>query len=272
MRKIFAICFASLLLGTISRAQTATTSPSTAPAQQPAASQVVPSGQSQTPQQTTPRVPPGSIIPVQLMKTIDSKKARPGEEIEVKVTQDMKNGKGEVLIPKDTKVFGHITEAQKRTKEQKESELGITFERAALGGTDVAMPMSIQAVIVPPSQSTQNNEASGEGNSGPVSPPSGGQTPQSAPYARSGGMGPGGTQEVPTNSMPGTDWPSNNQTNNQSKTNTRQPITGNTQGVVGDPNLKLSTATTGSQPSVVSSEKNNVKLESGTVMLLRVTQ
>src|ERR1700751_1872382 len=122
MNKIFTISVATLLLGTLSYAQSSASSSSTGQGQPPTATQSVPPAQPQSPQQTPLRVAPGSVIPVQLTKTIDSKKARPGEEIEARVTQDMKNGNGEVLVPKDTKVVGHITEAQKRTKQQKESE------------------------------------------------------------------------------------------------------------------------------------------------------
>jgi hypothetical protein len=49
-------------------------------------------------------------------------------------------------------------------------------------------------------------------------------------------------------------------------------ITGNTQGVVGIENLKLSAAPDATQGSVVSSEKSNVKLDDGTFLLLRVNQ
>ena len=59
---------------------------------------------------------------------------------------------------------------------------------------------------------------------------------------------------------------------NDAQTRGQQPITGNTQGVVGIPNLKLSTEPNPTQGSLLSSEKNNVKLDSGTVLLLRVNQ
>ena len=52
----------------------------------------------------------------------------------------------------------------------------------------------------------------------------------------------------------------------------RPQITGNTQGVVGISNLKLEPAKTAAQGSVLSSEKNNVKVESGTMLLLKVNQ
>jgi hypothetical protein len=56
----------------------------------------------------------------------------------------------------------------------------------------------------------------------------------------------------------------------QAGTNAQPAINGNTQGVVGISNLKLSAAADATQGSVLSSEKNNVKLDSGTLMLLRV--
>jgi hypothetical protein len=180
MKTILGLCFASFLLGAIAQGQTAPPAATPAQGQQPMAGQSAqPSTQAQSAQPNVPRVAPGSVIPVQLTKTIDSKKAKAGEEIEVKVTQDMKNDNGEILVPKDTKVLGHITEAQKRSKEQKESELGITFERAMMNGSEVPMPMSIQAIIVPPPQNTTSNAAAD--NSGAMSAPSGGGAPQAAP-------------------------------------------------------------------------------------------
>jgi type IV secretory pathway VirB10-like protein len=60
------------------------------------------------------KIAPGSVIPVTLAKTIDAKKVKPGEEVDAKVTQDLKSGTGEVVVPKDTKIVGKITEAQPR--------------------------------------------------------------------------------------------------------------------------------------------------------------
>jgi hypothetical protein len=53
---------------------------------------------------------------------------------------------------------------------------------------------------------------------------------------------------------------------------TRPNITGNTQGVIGISNLKLEAGQSATQGSVLSSEKNNVKVESGTMLLLKVIQ
>jgi hypothetical protein len=59
----------------------------------------------------------------------------------------------------------------------------------------------------------------------------------------------------------------------QSQANGQPPITGNTQGVIGMSNVKLESGSQNSQQgSVLTSEKNNVKIEKGTMLLLRVNQ
>ena len=106
------------------------------------------------------RLAPGSVIPVQLTKTIDAKKAKTGDQVVAKVMHDMRSSTGEVVIPKDTKVIGHIIEAQPRTKEQKESELALAFDRTITkDGQETEIPMSIQAVV-----GLENNQYGGGGN------------------------------------------------------------------------------------------------------------
>jgi len=225
-------------------------------------SQSVPSSQPQT--STRPWITPGSVIPVQLTKTIDAKKIKTGDPVEAKVTQDMKNGNGQLVVPKDTKVVGHVTEAQVRSKEQKESQVGIAFDHAVLkNGGDEQLPMSIQAIISPTGMNSNAGSGASDTSNQPAAAPSGGGT-----YGNSGGrsgMG-GGSQPQPSTTSARSDAPNDAQARGQ------QPITGNTQGVVGIPNLKLSTEPNPTQGSLLSSEKNNVKLDSGTVLLLRVNQ
>jgi hypothetical protein len=206
------------------------------------------------------RLAPGSVIPVELAKTIDAKKVKAGDEVVAKVTQDMKSNSGEVILAKDTKFVGHVTEAQPRSKEQKESQVGITFDRAVLkNGSEMQMPMSIQAIIGP-----QNN------NGGAGQPPE--QAPGGRTAGSSSGQAPGmrgsGTQSAPRSSGGGYDA-----SDTEAGKGARPPITAETRGVVGMPNLNLqSEGQAPNQGSVVTSEKNNVKLDSGTMLLLRVNQ
>jgi hypothetical protein len=219
-----------------------------------------------------PRIAPGSVIPVQLTKTVDAKKAKTGDQVEAKVTQDVKTENGAVIVPKDTKVVGHVTEAQARSKEQKESQVGIAFDHAVLkNGGDMPLPMSIQAVIGSNNSgsSNSNNAASSENANQSPSVPSGGMPGNG--NTRAGGMGTGNPAENP-NSSNRNNLPDSQSGTNQGRPGTQQPITGETRGVVGIADLQLSTEPTADKGSVLTSEKNNVKLESGTLMLLRVNQ
>ncbi len=211
------------------------------------------------------RIAPGSVIPVQLTKTVDAKKAKSGDQVVAKVTMDMKTQSGEVLVPKDTKVIGHVTEAQARNKEQKESQLAIAFDRAVTkDGNDMQMPMSIQAVIGP----QQNNNNQSESGAAPSGAPSGGNMPSgSSAGGRSPGMSGGSSSPPPAPESAGA--PAETQNGGG---NSRPQINAQTQGVIGISNLTLSPAASNTQGSVMTSEKNNVKLESGTMLLLKVSK
>jgi hypothetical protein len=215
---------------------------------------------------SSPRIAPGSVIAVLLTKSIDARKVKSGDEVEARVTQDMKIGNGEVVVLKNTKVVGHITKAQARSKEQKESQVGVAFDHVVMkDGGDMTLPMTIQAIIAPPNWNPENNNTDSESARQPVSAPSAGGAPGNS-GGRSVGMGPTAPQPAPNAPAVSVGEPSSSQTG----VNTRPPITGNTQGVVGISNLELSAAGSTAQGSIISSEKNNVKLEGGTLMLLRV--
>jgi hypothetical protein len=207
------------------------------------------------PEPGTPRIAPGIVIPVKLTKTVDARKAKPGDQVIVTVTQDLKTNSGEVIVPKDTKIVGHVTEAQARTKEQKESELGIAFDDAMATHGELKQLMSIQAIIAPPDDDSGNGGGNAQG--GPVT---GGGTTTSPMSGRSPLSGAAPPRPLSTS---GTDA--------QAAGNARPPINGNTQGVIGMPGLKLEANTQNATlGSVVSSGKGSVKLESGTLMLLHV--
>jgi hypothetical protein len=208
------------------------------------------------------RIASGSVIPVTLTKTVDAKKAKVGEPVTAKVTSDLKSNAGEVLLAKNTKVIGHITEVQPRTKEQKESQLAIEFDQTvANDGAQMQMPMSIQAII-----SFQNNSSNnaGQDSTGGASQPSVGGGSGPVPGGRSMGGSSAPASASSSGGMNDSGAPAG------SSSNSRPAITAQTQGVIGISNLTLNPASTPAQGSILSSEKNNVKLESDTMMLLRV--
>ena len=271
MKTVLISIFAGITLVGIAAAQ-GTAMPN-APASQPQGSapaqptpQTAPTQSPAPPAGAPTRIAPGSVIPVSLTKTIDAKKAKTGDEVVAKVTQDMKSTSGEVLVPKDTKVMGHVTEAQPRNKEQKESQVGIVFDRAVMkDGSAMQIPMSIQAIIGEQGNDQNNDQNGGGGNSGAT-------VRSSSPGATGGtrsGMGGSAPAPAPSSTSTGDNLPNSAPTGK----NSRPPITAQTEGVVGISDLKLNpTASNAAEGSVVSSDKNNVKLESGTMILLRVSQ
>ena len=92
----------------------------------------------------------GTIIPVELPKSIDSKKAKVGDEVTAKVISDVRSG-GAVAIPRGSRLIGKITQANARAKGDATSSLGIVFDRAVLkNGSALSLVTTIQAVIAPP--------------------------------------------------------------------------------------------------------------------------
>jgi hypothetical protein len=277
MKKLFLREIAAgLLLCGVCIAQDTATPPSSNPSPQSPQTQQAPTPDNAAPQpQQTPqdsrtpaepqaqprRIAPGSVIPVQLSKTVDAKKVKIGDEVEAKVTQDMKSVSGEVLVAKDTKVVGHVTEAQAHTKDQKESQVGIAFDSAVMKDGTVSLPMSIQAIIAP-----QNPNSDNAGTGGGGAPPPSSDSASNGAGRSGGGGGMSGRTSPPSSGIPG------GQPSGNSDGSTRPPITANTQGIVGIPNYQLSTTGDEAHGSVVRSEKNNVKLESGTLLLLKVNQ
>jgi hypothetical protein len=247
-----------LTLSLIAAGQDTTPSSSAPKAQNPMPAQAAPSSAAQS----RTRIAPGSVIPVELTKSIDAKKVKTGDEVQAEVTKDLKAEDGEVIVPKNTKVVGRVTESQPRNKEQKGSQVGIAFDHAVMkNGGDVSLPMSIQAIIAPSYLSGGNSGGSAEG------------TAQPSPGAGSGGMAPGNNSNRSGVGAPQAASPSASTDDvSNPAPGTRQPITGNTQGVLGIPDLKLSSTADGTQGSIVSSQKNNVKLDGGTLLLLRVNQ
>ena len=287
MKNFLAVAFMGALLCAVALAQSTTPSPAEPGAAQPPAAQPVPQASqaptpapTQAPQTSQPatspqpggtkaqpagakKIAPGSVIPVQLTKTVDAKKAKTGDEVVAKVTQDMKTSTGELLVPKDTKVFGKVTEAQPRSKDQKESQLAIAFDHAVTkDGTNLQLPMSIQAIVGP-----QNNQAA-EGGGDQGAAPSGG-----APSAGAGGRSPmAGGSTPPPSASPSAVAGAPPSDSAPVANGGRPPINAQTTGVIGLSNINLSPNSNATQGSVVTSEKNNVKLESGTLLLLRVNQ
>jgi hypothetical protein len=231
-----------------------------------------------------PAKPKGSYMLVELSNGLKAKKLKVGDKVKAEVSQDVVS-RGKVIIPVETKLVGHVTEVSARDSAHPESRLGIVFDRILLKHFhDIDFEAVVQAVSQPVIRRSRVDEPS------QMLPPSmvgGGLRQSSTP---TGGRGNTGAQgRTPSNSGAST---------GASLTTLEAPITvkespsthaessgallevgssgapmsvGMPQGVFGLKGLSLSTAPSASTPGpVIVSNTENVKLDSGTQILLRV--
>ena len=88
----------------------------------------------------------GTKIDATLATSLDAKRSRPGDEVEVRTEEDIKQD-GKVVLKKGTHLVGHVTQAQPRANGQSQSQLGILFDHAVLkNGQEVPFNASIEAL------------------------------------------------------------------------------------------------------------------------------
>src|SRR5260370_42256359 len=93
----------------------------------------------------------GTVINAALNSSIDSKKVKPGEQITAHTTEAVRSTDGRAILPKGTKLVGHVTQASARSNGQGEAVLAIQFDKAVLkDGQEVPLNVVIiQAVAAP---------------------------------------------------------------------------------------------------------------------------
>ena len=195
-------------------------------------------------------VPPGTTVQVELIKAVDSHKAKAGDEVVAKVTQDVKSD-DKVVLPKGSKVMGKVTQAQGRAKGQNESQLGLAFDSAILkDGTQVPISFAIQAVA---DSSAAMAQAALDAQSASTSISMSNNAPGGGMAGRPGL----GSQ---AQGAPGADL----HAGNAASTNHGEALTSSSQGTIGLPDFTLSSGT------LITSSTKNVRLERETRLVLRV--
>ncbi len=193
------------------------------------------------------------VIPVQLSKSLDSRKLKAGDPIEAKITVELRAPDG-TIIPRGSRVTGHVTEASSRAKGDAQSSLGIVFDQFVLkDGKSIPLKANIQAVGPPP------NFAPGPTAMGSPSP-----TPTTGAHGPMGGAAPPGGLAPPPSSFPGSasGGPQPSPSSRGQQTSGELPL--DTTGVVGIHGLEMGPSST------LTSGGKQVKLESGSQILLRV--
>ena len=233
----------------------------------------------------------GSTMQAELTRPLDAKKAKVGDQVMARTTEDVKS-EGKVVLRKGSKLIGHVTQAKAKAKGESESSLGIVFDKAVPkgGGPEVPVRAVIQAVAAGQAQTAASAHevdtmASG---SGMAMGQAGAGRPARSGGAASGGLvggvgstvgstaGVGGSAVGNAGGAAGGAVGSTVNTGvgaagSAAGLNTAGQLTSTSSGAIGLQGLNLSSAAANStQGSLITSVDRNVRLESGTQMLLRV--
>ena len=221
----------------------------------------------------------GTAMNAALSQPVDAKKNKPGDPVTAKTTEATKSD-GKVVIPKGSKLVGHVTECKQRGKEEKEKEsaLGIVFDKAILkNGEEIPLNVTVQALAGAQSATTTSvggddlssgggavgsARASGGGALGGVRSTAGGAAGAVTNTAANAGGVAGGAVNSTANAAGAT-------RGTVGGLNAAGQLTSNSQGVFGLQGLNLTSAASNStQGSLITSTSRNVHLDSGTQLLL----
>jgi hypothetical protein len=107
----------------------------------------------------------GTILYLELSKTVDAKKAKIGDPVKALLLTDVVSH-GKIAVRRDSRLIGHVTEAQAQTKDNPESRLGIVFDRILVKhGPEV--PLSSVLLAVRPSARLQTEAPPTASSHGP---------------------------------------------------------------------------------------------------------
>src|SRR6266436_3059140 len=225
----------------------------------------------------------GTAFNAALTSPIDSKKCKPGDPVNAHSTEAVKS-EGKTVIPKGSKLVGHVTQASARARGESESSLGIVFDKAILkNGQEIPLNAGIQAIASAESTASA---------AGPDMGTMGGTGGSAAGSGSTGGRGAlggvtstaGAAAGTVTNTAANVGGAAGGAVNSGANAggsitgaskgaagglNAAGQLTSNSQGVFGLNGLNLSTAASNAtQGAVITSAGKNVHLDGGTRMLL----
>jgi hypothetical protein len=100
---------------------------------------------------TPTKVPPGTALPVRFVRSVDAKRARPGDRVIAKTLQIVFLRAGQRL-PKGTLLVGHVVDAQpyhfdpEPYAHQKASSISIHFDQIVNGDMSLPVKLSVRAL------------------------------------------------------------------------------------------------------------------------------
>jgi len=268
MRKlIFAISLA-VICATASFAQTARSSSSASAS----------SNSSVSKQGRQVNIQSDTQVAAQLENTLDVRHAKPGDRVVMKTLQPIKQN-GETIVPKGSRLVGHVTDVAQRTRSNGESRIGIALDSLQRGSTNIPITGSIVSVTQASNRTTASNDDLFASDT-MASSSSSARTTSSTSSSRGGGgllSGVGNTVGGVTNTATSTVGSVVGNTTSAvgntvgNTTGTVRNTTGNTVGAVNGIQVSSSSNASAGGGSTLSLGNGNLKLESGTTFNLLIS-
>ncbi len=257
MKRIFFLCALGALSASVAAAQTTASgqaAPKASPSSKASTSAAAPA--KKTANAVT--IADGTKIDVKLVSWLDAIRSRIGDPVEARIEQDVKQG-GKVVLPNGTQLGGRVTASQTRTA-NRESQVGVAFERALLpSGVSIPLHASIVAISAPPVSTAAANDAALPGSAMAATPASARAAASGATVSTSNAAVSNATEATNATAHP------------SSSAVSPVKLSSNSKGVFGFDGLSLGSAKAGTPGSVITSNTKNVRLNSGTEMMLRTS-
>jgi len=203
-------------------------------------------------------LPTGTVLSAVLSHRLDAKKYKANDKVEARIMTDL-FVHGQVVVPQNTKIIGHVVEVKTNSKTSPGSIVRIALDRILLKGVmEIPLAMTIQAIAQPVYQLPVGREPDNLANrhTTPYGMPPVGATP---PATGSASLIPDHVDNIPA--------PPSINTGGPSPSTSVSPLGSASRGVVGQQELSLSRT---GPISVLSSNTGNLHLDRGTQLILRV--
>lgn len=205
-----------------------------------------------------------TALEAELQKTLDVKNSKIGDEIVLKVTQNIKQD-GEVVVPKGSKIIGRVTEVREKTKSNAMSKLGVVFDRIEGKNLNAPISATITSITNVASRTSAGNDLFSSDTSANSS--------STATVSKKGSSG-GGLLGGVTNTVGGV---VNTTTNTVGDvTNTAGQTVGGATRTVGNTvsgiRISQSANASASGSTTLSAENKNLKVEKGATFRLFVNE
>jgi hypothetical protein len=209
----------------------------------------------------------GAELVAELSHPVEVKKAKLGDLVKATLTQDVL-AHGRITIRRGSKLVGHVTEVRVRTKDNEESRLRIIFDKVLLkGGNEIDFTAAIRALAAPVRLSTMEQA---EPMSASVAGVSNG-SPGPQPVSSAGiGRNAAGTSTIPNAGSQSPQGAEIEPPSRAPSASANSVMGSGSRGVFGLPGLQLGSETGSEHATVITSTRQNVKLDSGTQIVIQI--